>query len=81
MKQTKAINNLIDGSTYHIRSNINCEIRSVVYCLECLQCNIRYFGGTSRRIKDKIREHVYGSSALGHFEAVHEGDFSLFSWV
>lgn len=85
VKQTKEIFNLIDGSTYNIKDFLNCESKNMIYCIQCTQCDIKYIGCTARRIKDRIREHIYGathemapniSNASKHFRNTHAGDVS-----
>ena len=39
-------------------SSITCETVGVVYCLTCTKCKQQYIGQTSRRLKDRISEHL-----------------------
>ena len=42
------------------KTNITCNSSNVIYCIECKRCNSRYVGQTKRKIKDRLREHIYG---------------------
>ena len=42
------------------KTNITCNTSNVVYCIECKKCNKRYVGQTKRKIKDRLRENIYG---------------------
>ena len=42
-----------------IKHNVTCNSSNVIYYIECTNCNIQYVGQTKRKIKDRIREHLY----------------------
>ena len=46
--------------TLHSKKHITCNSSNVIYCIECKKCNSRYVGQTKRKIKDRLREHIYG---------------------
>ena len=43
----------------YITNNTNCQSSNVIYCLSCSNCNLQYVGLTTRKIKDRIKEHLY----------------------
>ena len=42
------------------KHNITCNSSNVIYCIECTRCKSKYVGQTKRKIKDRLREHIYG---------------------
>ena len=49
-----------EGRQMTSKHNITCNSSNVIYCIECKKCNHRYVGQTKRKIKDRVREHLYG---------------------
>ena len=45
-------------SQFSVGTNITCETQGVVYCLTCKHCKSQYIGQTSRRLKDRVQEHL-----------------------
>ena len=41
------------------KKNVTCNSSNLIYCIECTKCNKRYVGQTKRKIKDRLREHMY----------------------
>ena len=41
------------------KHNVTCNSSNVIYCIECTNCKIQYVGQTKRKIKERIREHLY----------------------
>lgn len=85
VEQTKEVADLIDGSTYKTKNFLNCESQNMIYCIKCNECQIKYVGCTAGRVKDRIREHIYGavnstvlkaSNVSKHFHNQHGGDVS-----
>lgn len=59
----------------------------MVYGVKCIECQLLYIGCNSRRLKVRIREHLYGamnpdvrdiSNASKHFRNTHNGDVPNF---
>ena len=42
------------------KHNITCNSSNLIYCIECTKCQHKYVGQTKRKIKDRMREHLYG---------------------
>src|SRR5690606_8900332 len=42
-----------------LQSNSNCESKCIVYIICCNKCKIYYIGESKRRVKDRIKEHIY----------------------
>ncbi|OCT66182.1 hypothetical protein XELAEV_18042439mg [Xenopus laevis] len=67
------------GSTRRdIRSYINCNTKSMTYCLKCYK---QYVGCTIRNLKNRIREHLNiiksvseSSPVSRHFKECNDGD-------
>ena len=52
-------NNLhINGKTYYIKDNFDCNTLAVVYIIKCLKCNIFYVGQTGNSIRTRIQAHL-----------------------
>ena len=45
------------GETRSIKSNLTCEIKNLIYMIQCNRCNLQYIGETKRRLKDRFNEH------------------------
>ena len=45
---------------YETKHNITCNSSNVIYCIECTKCQKRYVGQTKIKIKERLREHIYG---------------------
>ena len=41
------------------KHNVTCNSSNLIYCISCDQCNIKYIGQTKRKIKERLREHIY----------------------
>ena len=73
------------GQTYSAKHNITCNSSNIIYCIECKQCQTQYVGQTKRKIKERIREHmyhikkkIYNSDVAYHFNtATHCGTNDL----
>ena len=52
----------IQNETRHLntKKDITCNSSNLIYCIECKKCNKKYVGQTKRKIKDSLREHIYG---------------------
>ena len=49
-----------EGRKFSSKRDVTCNSSNVIYCIECTRCNKRYVGQTKRKIKDRLREHIYG---------------------
>lgn len=85
MVSTIALNQACCVTPPIIKDFLNCESKNMIYCIECILCDTKYIGCTARRIKDRIREHIYGathkmalnvSNVSRHFRNKHAGDVS-----
>ena len=54
-----SITDLRNNASYTTKHNITCNSSNLIYCIECKKCNKQYVGQTKRKIKDRIREHIY----------------------
>ena len=43
--------------TRSINSHITCEIKNLIYMIQCNRCHLQYIGETKRRLKDRFNEH------------------------
>lgn len=52
-------NTISDSNSLPIRlqHKLDCNSTHVIYLIECSNCNIRYIGETSRKLKDRINQH------------------------
>ena len=41
------------------KHNVTCNSSNLIYCIECKHCSKQYVGQTKRKIKDRLREHIY----------------------
>lgn len=53
--ETKSTN-----STQSVRltRKVDCNSKSVIYCINCKVCSQQYIGQTGRRLKDRVKEHI-----------------------
>ena len=49
-----------DKRQFNTKRNITCNSSNLIYCIECTKCNKKYVGQTKRKIKERLREHIYG---------------------
>eukprot|EP00079_Xenopus_tropicalis_P034390 XP_017948161.1 PREDICTED: uncharacterized protein LOC108646244 [Xenopus tropicalis] len=56
--KTQSFTSFMTNKTYKINHYINCNTKNVIYLLMCTKCNKQYIGQTSRKLKDRIREHI-----------------------
>ena len=59
------------GRKEESKHNITCNSSNVIYCIECTKCNHRYVGQTKRKIKDRLREHLYGIKSQKETDRYH----------
>ena len=45
------------NETRHIKSNLTCDTKNLIYMIQCNRCNLQYIGETKRRLKDRFNEH------------------------
>ena len=45
------------NETRHIKSNLTCDTKNLIYMIQCNRCNLQYVGETKRRLKDRFNEH------------------------
>ena len=71
-----------NGREFEIKSFINCNTKHTVYVISCTACNIQYVGRTIRRLRDRLRDHLYDIStnkktnAARHWNTEHFQDTS-----
>ena len=46
-----------NGEKHLLKGEYNCNTKGVVYLISCAKCETQYVGQTSRKFKDRIREH------------------------
>ena len=73
--KTGTVKSKTTKETYISKHNITCNSSNLIYCIECSKCKIQYVGQTKRKIKERIREHlyhtkkgVYNSDVAYHFD-------------
>lgn len=44
---------------FRIKSFINYNTRNVIYLITCQACKIQYVGRTTRRLRDRLNNHIY----------------------
>ena len=42
------------------KTEVTCNSSNLIYCIECTKCNKKHVGQTKRKIKGRLREHIYG---------------------
>ena len=60
------IKNHITGRQHVTKHNVTCNSSNLIYCIECKKCNIQYVGQTKRKIKERLREHMYNIKKKVH---------------
>ena len=45
------------NETRHIKSNLTCDTKNLIYMIQYNRCNLQYIGETKRRLKDRFNEH------------------------
>ena len=56
---------------YNTKNAITCNRSNVIYCIECTQCQKKYVGQTKRKIKDRMREHMYNVTRKKNNDVSH----------
>ena len=56
---TGRLNNHVTNTPHSTKYNVTCNSSNLIYCIKCKTCNIHYVGQTKRKIKDRMREHMY----------------------
>ena len=59
MSQSGKIKNLHNNKTYNTTTKGTCQSNSLVYCIECNWCHIKYVGQTKNRIIDRFQGHLF----------------------
>lgn len=47
------------GKSHKIHSFIYCNTRYIVYVITCTICSIKYVGRTTRRLRDRLYDHLH----------------------
>ena len=47
----------ITGRKYHIRSNITCNTKNLVYLISCKKCGLQYVGDTENTLHMRMKRH------------------------
>jgi len=45
------------GSSFKIKSQLNCGSKNIIYLVTCKKCNLQYVGETSRALRDRTTDH------------------------
>ena len=55
----KETTTIVDNNSLPIglSHNLNCKSSNVIYMIQCSNCNIKYVGETSRKLKERINQH------------------------
>ena len=59
ISKTGQITSKVTKETHGTKYNVTCNSSNVIYCIECTKCKMQYIGQTKRKIKERIREHMY----------------------
>ena len=51
--------NHVTHTEHSTKHNVTCNSSNLIYCIKCKTCDIQYVGQTKRKIKDRMREHMY----------------------
>ncbi|XP_040277323.1 uncharacterized protein LOC120992413 [Bufo bufo] len=79
-KNIKQFHNSTHTETFPVKSFINCNTMGVIYIIVCTTCDLIYVGCTTRKFKDRLREHlnyIHNPTATGvsnaayHFIHIH----------
>jgi hypothetical protein len=55
---TRIFTSSTNGKAFRIKESITCETSNVIYLITCKQCNKQYVGETSRRLGDRLVDHL-----------------------
>ena len=77
------------GKSKLITQNLTCASKNVIYVIQCKKCSLRYVGETSRKVKERIGQHLsnirlkYNTPISEHFNLNGHNilDFSFFALV
>ena len=59
LTKTGSITSKTTKEKFTTKHNVTCNSSNLIYCIECKKCNIQYVGQTKRKIKERVREHIY----------------------
>lgn len=85
IKKGEQVGSCTNGRTFNISSFINCKTRFLVYLITWDVCQIQYVGRTTRRLKDRLYDHLFdteknkSTNVANHWNSVHFKDTSSLS--
>ena len=59
IKTGSLVHSYSSDKSFPIKHFINCNTKFVIYVVACSTCNLQYVGRTTRRLKDRLRDHLY----------------------
>lgn len=85
IKKGKQVRSCTNGKSFDISSFINCNTRFLIYLITCDVCQIQYVGRTTRRLKDRLYDHLFDieknrpTNVAKHWNLIHFKDTSSLS--
>lgn len=82
VKKGDTVLSVTTGKTHKIKSFINCNTWFVVYVITCTSCPIQYVGRTTRKLRDRLYDHLYDidrnhpTNIARHWNDYHNKDVS-----
>ncbi|OCT90319.1 hypothetical protein XELAEV_18018931mg [Xenopus laevis] len=55
---SKKFKSTVTGREFEIKGYINCNTTFVIYLITCSKCQKQYVGCTTRKLKERAREHL-----------------------
>lgn len=52
------INPVINGQTFYISDDLNCNSEGVIYTIVCVKCQLFYIGETQNKLRYRINQHL-----------------------
>lgn len=59
IKKGKQVQSCTNGKVFNIASFIICNTQFIIYVITCDICQIQYVGRTTRRLRDRLYDHLY----------------------
>ena len=82
IKTGQHVHSCSSEKSFPIKHFINCNTKFVIYVIGCSICKLQYVGRTTRRLKDRLRDHLYDidknhdTNVARHWNITHCKDIS-----
>lgn len=77
LKKGKNVSSCTKRKSFDILSFINCNTKFLVYLITCDAFHVQYMGRTTRRLKDRLHDHLYdieknrSTNVTKHWNLIH----------